>query len=88
MERFRALLNVTALVSDGAMGFIPEAISLAEKDRPILAAAIAGSVEYLVTGDRKHFGDFYGTAICGVRIMAPADFLERNQYRLKDKELT
>ena len=43
-----------------------------EKDRPVLAAAIRLKCEALVTGDRTHFGAFYGKTFAGVTIYSPA----------------
>lgn len=50
----------------------PEAMALPEKDRPVLAAAIHHRCDVLVTGDRTHFGPFYGKQLQGVRILSPA----------------
>lgn len=49
----------------------PEAMALPEKDRPVLAAAIHHRCDVLVTGDRTHFGPFYGKQLQGVRILSP-----------------
>ncbi|MBS1800897.1 MAG: PIN domain-containing protein [Acidobacteria bacterium] len=81
-QRFTALLTKTQLVSDANLQFIPADVVLAEKDRPILAAAIAASVDFLVTGDKNHFGHLYNSRIAGVAIVAPADFLNQNAHRL------
>jgi hypothetical protein len=43
-----------------------------EKDRPVLAAAIRLKCEALVTGDRTHFGPFYGKTFAGVTIYSPS----------------
>ena len=51
-------------------------VALAEKDRPILAAAIAGQCHYLVTGDKKDFAHLFGQTIVGVHILAPAELAE------------
>lgn len=45
---------------------------LAEKDRPVLAAAIQYQCHVLVTGDKTHFGSLYGQNIEGVTIHSPA----------------
>jgi len=45
--------------------------SLPEKDRPVLAAAMQLECEALVTGDRRHFGAWYGRTIGGVKIHSP-----------------
>ena len=47
---------------------------LPEKDRHVFAAAVLARAEYLVTGDRKHFGAWYGKRIFGVRVEPPASF--------------
>jgi len=56
---------------------LPAAINLPEKDIPILQAAISGKANILLTGDVSHFGRYFGKTICGIRIMRPADFLNR-----------
>lgn len=50
---------------------------LPDKDRPILRAAQRGGCEYLITGDVRHFGSYFGRTIGGVTILPPADFLKR-----------
>lgn len=42
------------------------------KDRPVLAAAIHHRCRALLTGDKTHFGPFYGQTIEGVEIHSPA----------------
>lgn len=44
---------------------------LPHKDRPILAGAIELGCELLLTGDRKHFGRFFGKRIRGIEILSP-----------------
>jgi predicted nucleic acid-binding protein len=70
------------MVSDVDVRFVPSHVKLVDKDLPILAAAIAASVDYLVTGDRKHFGLHYNTTVSGVRVLSPADFLTKYKVRL------
>lgn len=50
---------------------------LPEKDRPVLAAAIRGRCNILLTGDRTHFGALYGKRIQGVDVLSPAQMGER-----------
>lgn len=50
---------------------------LSEKDRPVLAAAIALGCEALVTGDRTHFGAGYGRAFGGVSIHSPRSLADQ-----------
>jgi predicted nucleic acid-binding protein len=52
------------------------ALPLPPKDRPVLAAAIRLRCGALVTGDRKHFGALYGTAVSGVTIHSPRSIAE------------
>lgn len=42
-----------------------------EKDRPVLAAAIHGRCQALVTGDTTHFGALFGKQVHGVTIHSP-----------------
>ena len=80
--RLARLLMRTQIVSDADVRLIPAKVALAGKDQPILAAAIAASVEYLATGDRKHFAHLYNTKVAGVRILTPGDFLNLHEDRL------
>ncbi len=82
--RFDELIARTGMVSDADLGFVPQSIQMVEKDRPILAAAIAASVDYLITGDKSHFGHLYGTRVSGVYVITPADFLGLHEDRLPD----
>jgi predicted nucleic acid-binding protein len=52
------------------------ASALAEKDRPILAAAIGGRCDALLTGDRRHVGPHFGKTLAGVAIHSPASLAE------------
>lgn len=51
-------------------------LPLVEKDKPVLAAAIHSGCDYLVTGDRTHFGALFGLSIQGVKVMSPAQLAE------------
>ncbi len=64
-------LEVVQIASEQAL----PAANLAAKDRPILAAAIAGNATHLLTGDKAHFGPLYGQVISGVLILRPSDYL-------------
>jgi predicted nucleic acid-binding protein len=55
---------------------LPKGIDLAEKDIPILAAAISAQCTHLITGDNQHFGSFYGASIEGVLILTPSQYLK------------
>lgn len=49
---------------------------LPEKDRPVLASAIALRCDALVTGDRSHFGAGYGHRFGGVALHSPRSLAE------------
>lgn len=46
-------------------------VNLALKDLPILGGAVAGQAKYLLTGDEKDFGRFFGETIGGVKVVSP-----------------
>jgi uncharacterized protein len=51
-------------------------LPVVENDQPVLAAAIQSDCDYLVTGDRTHFGALYGRSIQGVKVVSPAQLAE------------
>jgi len=54
---------------------IPELLSLPEKDRPILSAALECGATHLLTGDKEHFGRFFGRSVCGILVLTPGAYL-------------
>ena len=54
----------------------PLDIECAEKDKPILAGAIGARCTHLWTGDKAHFGQFYGRTIHGVKVISGHQLLE------------
>jgi len=42
----------------------------------VLAAALQGQADIIVTGDRRDLGHLLGRALHGVKILTPADTLE------------
>jgi len=59
---------------------LPQAISLPEKDVPIILAAIEARATHLLTGDVRHFGPYFGKNVGGVQISLPGEYL-RGQSR-------
>jgi hypothetical protein len=82
--RLADLLRRTEIVSDADNRTIPLDVRLVSKDRPILAAAIAASVDYLATGGKNHFSHLYSWRISGVLVINPADFLDLYKDRLPE----
>ena len=70
---FQDLLHQITLVPEPARCLVDQASAapLTDKDAPILAAAVAGGCEILVTGDRRHFGHLYKTHVAGVLVLSP-----------------
>jgi predicted nucleic acid-binding protein len=54
---------------------LPGAVVLPEKDVPILIAAIEANADYLLTGDLRHFGPYFGKRIEGVVVLPPGQYL-------------
>jgi predicted nucleic acid-binding protein len=53
---------------------LPRGVSLPDKDRPILWAAIEAGATHLLTGDQAHFGRYFHQEIAGVLILPPAEY--------------
>lgn len=79
LEQLAGELEVVAEVSQG--GHLPADVDLPDKDRPILAAAIAATCTHLLTGDARHFRALYTRRIEGVLVLTPAQYLRRRQRR-------
>jgi len=78
LERLEAFLQDVQIVLE-ADARIPCPIELSGKDRPVLMAAISARADFLLTGDREHFGNYFGQEIGGVRICIPRDYLLKIQ---------
>ena len=80
LDRFHYFVARLRIIEDGTYEHIhiPDWVSIREKDIPIIQAAIAAQATYLVTGDARDFGDYFGQTIAGVEIILPADYLQRH----------
>jgi predicted nucleic acid-binding protein len=78
-ERLTRFVEALEIVATLPVANMPAA--LPAKDRPILAAAIAGRATHLITGDHKHFGEFFGKQFAGIRVLPPAAYLRRRARR-------
>ena len=75
-NRLTKLLKTLAIIPHPrVMPSLPAGVHLPEKDVPILQAALAVGAAVLLTGDKTHFGRYFGKKIGGVRILPPGDFL-------------
>ena len=76
-HRLARLLESVTLVGPLLSEYMPaQGKDLPEKDRPILLAAMAAQANTLLTGDRTHFGRWYGKTISGILVQRPSDFLQ------------
>jgi hypothetical protein len=55
---------------------LASALPIAEKDRPVLAAAIRLRCSAFLAGDRTHFGALFGKTLHGVTIHSPRSIAE------------
>lgn len=74
-ERLELFVAALGIVPDVAPGELPPGVKLPTKDQPILLSAIAARATHLLTGDRAHFGVYFGRRISGVLIVRPGDYL-------------
>lgn len=74
-ERLAGLVAELEIVPDVAIGDVPASVTLPAKDAPILLSAIAAGATHLLTGDRAHFGAYFGRRIAGVLVQRPADYV-------------
>jgi predicted nucleic acid-binding protein len=73
--RLEALIGRVEVVAEAPNEPLPGSVELAEKDQPILKAAIASGATHLITGDLRGFGKLLGKLVRGVLIQTPAQFL-------------
>lgn len=73
-DRLATLLERVKIVV-GVAG-LPAGITLPEKDQPILQAAIQSRASHLLTGDKRHFGRYFGKSYSGVLVVAPSEYFE------------
>ena len=71
------ILNRTSLAPMVQMHAGQPVAKLPDKDLPVMEAAIRSRCDFLLTGDRTHFGSLYGSRVQGVEIIAPAALASR-----------
>lgn len=76
LKRLDSIMANVKIVHEMDDRLLPSNIHLRSKDRPILSAAIAAKADYLITGDFKDFGKYFGKSISGVKILPPALFFK------------
>ena len=76
MHALDELAAKITMVSGTRTRGLPEGIQLADKDTPILLAAIDSGCTHFLTGDKRHFETMYGKSIGGVTVLTPAMYLQ------------
>ncbi len=75
--RLKKLLTEVRELAETTVAKIPADIPLPEKDWPILAAAMSAKATHLLTGDKMHFGKYFGRRIEKILVLPPGEFLRR-----------
>jgi len=78
LKKLETCLSEVQIVSEVDPN-LPCPIDLPEKDQPVLMAAISINADYLITGDLKHFGKYFGQIIGGVKICRVRDYLKKKE---------
>ena len=68
IERLRSLMTQVEILTFEDLPAPEELQALPAKDRPVMAAAIKAGADFLITGDKKHFSQWFGKSVCGVRV--------------------
>lgn len=80
--RLHRLVQRLEIVDEPLPRRLPARIILPAKDVPILLAAIDSGAKYLLTGDKDHFGTYYGQMIESVTVLRPATYLALRAARI------
>jgi len=77
LDHFTRLLELLEIVPEAPPKLVTWAggHDLRAGDAPVLAAAVIGRADLLVTGDRTHFGHLFGHDLGGVRVITLRDAL-------------
>lgn len=73
--RLHRLVQSVEIVDEPRGRALPAGVRLPVKDVPILLAAVEAGANYLLTGDKDHFGAHFGKSIEGVFVLRPAVYL-------------
>lgn len=78
-RRLDGLVHRCQIVPSPGGAILPGALTLPPGDATIFLAAMAARATHLLTGDRTHFGPYYGQTIAGVLILPPSAYLRASQ---------
>jgi predicted nucleic acid-binding protein len=78
-RRLQELLARVRIVT--RLARLPPSAILPAKDQPILQAALDARATHLLTGDKQHFGQYFGRRIGGILVLPPAEYFRRPSKR-------
>jgi predicted nucleic acid-binding protein len=73
-QRLTQLLGAVRVFVFRGVPTLENSPPLPEKDKHVFAAAVLARATFLVTGDRTHFGVWFGRSILGISVEPPASF--------------
>jgi predicted nucleic acid-binding protein len=76
-QRYLPLLNLKIIPLPRKQELSAFAHTIAAKDLPVLASAIQGQADFLVTGDKRHFQRLKPFKDHALKIVTPAEFVDR-----------
>jgi len=76
-DRLASHMASVEIVPEALGSPLPPGTKLAEKDAPILLAAIEARATHLLTGDVRDFGRYFGKRLGGVLVLTPGEYLGR-----------
>jgi predicted nucleic acid-binding protein len=75
-KRYLPRLNLTVIPMPQSEELREFSGKIADKDIPVLVSAMQGKVDFLVTGDKKHFEKLKGLERYHLRIVTPSEFID------------
>ena len=76
-RKYLPLLNLKVIPLPSPQEVGAFAQTIADKDAPVLASAIKGKADFLVTGDKRHFQRLRTGKDYPLRIVTPAEFVDK-----------
>jgi predicted nucleic acid-binding protein len=76
-RRYLPQLNLKIIPLPRAQELREFAQTIADKDLPVVASAVKGKADFLVTGDKKHFQRLRTGKEYPLRIVTPAEFVDK-----------
>ncbi len=76
-RKYIPLLNLKVIPLPSPQEIREFAGTIADKDVPVLVSAIQGKADFLVTGDKRHFQKLRSGKKYPLRIVTPAEFVDR-----------